>query len=83
MPESMQFAKLLKRWLIGSFVACALAIGGYAILTKSDETPVRAAGQGANPQGTRTLPVVVAAVKTGDISVYLNGLGSVIPRDTI
>ncbi|MEP6933520.1 MAG: MdtA/MuxA family multidrug efflux RND transporter periplasmic adaptor subunit [Nitrospirota bacterium] len=83
MPDPVGFAKLLKRWLIGLFVACALAIGGYAILTKSDETPVRAAGQGGNPQGARTLPVVVAAAKTGDISVYLNGLGSVIPLNTV
>ncbi|MEO8338197.1 MAG: MdtA/MuxA family multidrug efflux RND transporter periplasmic adaptor subunit [Nitrospirota bacterium] len=83
MPDPVGFARLLKRWLIGLFVACALAIGGYAILTKSDETPVRAASQGGNPQGGRTLPVVVAAAKTGDISVYLNGLGSVIPLNTV
>ncbi len=83
MPESVGFAKLLKRWLLGLFVACALAVGLYALLTKSDETPLRAAGQGQNPQATRTVPVLTAAAKTGDIGVYLNGLGSVTPLNTV
>lgn len=83
MPESIGFAKVLKRWLLGLFVACALAVGLYALLTKSDETPLRAAGQGQNPQATRTVPVLTAAAKTGDIGVYLNGLGSVTPLNTV
>jgi multidrug efflux system membrane fusion protein len=83
MPESIGFAGQLKRWLLGLFVACVLAVGGYALLTKSDETQLRAAGQGQNPQAVRTVPVVTAAAKTGDIGVYLNGLGSVIPLNTV
>ncbi len=83
MPDSMGFAKSLKRWVLGLFVACVLAVAGYALLTKSDETQLRAAGQGANPQAARTMPVVAATAKIGDISVYLNGLGSVIPLNTV
>ena len=83
MPEPVGFAKLLKRWMLGLFVACVFAVGGYALLTKSDETQSRAAGQGVNPQAARTVPVVVAAAKIGDIGVYLNGLGSVIPLNTV
>jgi membrane fusion protein, multidrug efflux system len=83
MQESIGFARQLKRWLLGLFVACVFAVGGYALLTKSDETQLRAAGQRQSPQATRTMPVVAAAAKTGDIGVYLNGLGSVIPLNTV
>src|SRR5437867_3071125 len=83
LPEPVGFAKWLKRWMLGLFVACVFAVGGYALLTKSDETESRAAGQGQNPQEGRTVPVVAAAAKTGDIGVYLNGLGSVIPLNTV
>ncbi len=82
MPESTRFARLVKRWLIGLLVACLLAIGGYVVLTKSGEVQSRAAGQGANSL-TRTVPVVAVAAKTGDIGIYLNGLGSVIPLYTV
>jgi membrane fusion protein, multidrug efflux system len=83
MPEPVRFATLLKRWVLGLFVACVFAVVGYALLTKSDETPLRAAGQGQNPQATRTMPVVIATAKAGDIGIYLNGLGSVIPLNTV
>ena len=75
MPDPVGFAKSLKRWVLGLFVACVLAVAGYALLTKSDETQLRAAGQGANPQAARTMPVVAAAAKTGDINVYLTDSG--------
>ncbi|HYM37433.1 MAG TPA: MdtA/MuxA family multidrug efflux RND transporter periplasmic adaptor subunit [Nitrospiraceae bacterium] len=81
MPDSTQFPTLLKRLLIGLLAACFLGIGAYALLTKSDEAQPSGA-RGINP-GARAVPVVVAAAKTGDIGVYLNGLGSVIPLNTV
>src|ERR1043165_9393451 len=83
MPEPVRFATLLKRWVLGLFVAFVFAVVVYALLTKFDETSLRAAGPRQNSQATRAIPVVAAAAKTVDIGVYLNGLGSVIPLNTV
>lgn len=80
MSESLRFATTLKRWLLGLSAACLLAIGGYALLAKSGDEASRASQV---PSGARPLPVLVASSKTGDIGVYLNGLGSVVPLNTV
>jgi multidrug efflux system membrane fusion protein len=80
MAESMHFATTVKRWLLGLAAACLLALGGYALLAKSGEEPSRA---GQMPGGVRVLPVLVASARTGEIGIYLNGLGSVVPLNTV
>lgn len=80
MAEPIGFATTVKRWVLGLFVACVLALVGYALLAKSGEEPSRA---GQMLSGTRAFPVIVAAAKTGDVGVYLNGLGSVVPLNTV
>ncbi|MCS6292660.1 MAG: MdtA/MuxA family multidrug efflux RND transporter periplasmic adaptor subunit [Nitrospira sp.] len=81
MSESIRFATIVKRWVIGLVAACLLAFAGYALLAKSGEEPSRA-GQ-APGGGARTFPVAVATAKTGDVGIYLNGLGSVVPLNTV
>ncbi|WP_080403113.1 MdtA/MuxA family multidrug efflux RND transporter periplasmic adaptor subunit [Burkholderia ubonensis] len=60
---------------------CVLAAGAYL---GSPETPVAKQGHGGkhDPAG-HPLPVVAAAVRSGDIDVYLDGLGAVTPRNAV
>ena len=73
---------LLQRWWIPLLAVCLLATGAYALFSKpggalSPAEPQRAATAG------RRVPVVAAAARTGDINVYLTGLGSVTPLNTV
>src|SRR4030095_4370985 len=74
-------------------VVAALAIGGFWYYRSSrshNKDPQAAAAPGTGPaRGGRsgganfTVPVVVATTSKGDLPVYLNGLGTVTPLNTV
>jgi multidrug efflux system membrane fusion protein len=69
----------LRRWWIVLLAVCLIVAGAYVFFIKA-QSP--AAKQGQNPV-TRMVPVVAAAAKKSDIGVYLTGLGSVTPLNTV
>ena len=84
--KSAPFKKILqvfsgRRW-VWLLAACLLAIGVYAYFTYSSRITSVARKQGTAPQA-RTVPVVTAASAKGDINIYLTGLGSVTPLNTV
>jgi multidrug efflux system membrane fusion protein len=80
-PGRTRSTVLLKRWGIGLLAVCLLAIGAYVFFTKSGEAQPRPAK--GSPGPARAVPVIAVAAKTGDIGVYLTGLGSVTPLKTV
>jgi multidrug efflux system membrane fusion protein len=60
-------------------VAFVLAVGA-AVALRAHEAGSRDAAQTAGP---RTVPVVAEAARTGDVRVYLSGIGAVTPLATV
>ena len=70
-----------RRW-ITAFLLCAIALAGYVFLARSGKAP---SGGGKKGEGavTRGVPVAAVPAGKGDIAVYLAGLGSVTPNNTV
>src|SRR5262245_17071915 len=70
-----------KRWFIGVATAILLVVGIYFFHAWTMDAQL-AAQKNRRPDA-QTVPVVTAATQRGDMDIYLNGLGSVIPYNTI
>ena len=65
-------------WVVCVVLAALAGIGAYVAF----KGPGRAQSA-APPTGARPVPVVVSPARSGDLSVYLSGIGSVTPLSTV
>jgi membrane fusion protein, multidrug efflux system len=71
-----------RRWWLGLLLLSLLGGGAYLLLTKLGDAQPPANKHGSD-LADKALPVVVAAVHKSDVDVYLAGLGSVTPLNTV
>jgi membrane fusion protein, multidrug efflux system len=72
----------VRRWMWLLAIMVVFVGGFYAYFAYSGRTPSVASKKGADPPA-RTMPVVTATAAKGDIHIYLTGLGSVTPLNTV
>jgi multidrug efflux system membrane fusion protein len=81
MPARTRFAAFLRRRWIGLVVICLLIVGAIVFIASGGQKTTRGAKQ--VPPVVPGLPVVAVPVKKGDLGVYLSGLGTVTPLNTV
>ena len=84
-PETRQGRGRSRIWVIVVGLACLVVAGAWIANGRQARTQqqAKATGGSAAGQPTRPVPVVVAPVRTGDLSVYLTALGSVTPLSIV
>jgi multidrug efflux system membrane fusion protein len=69
-------------WIVG-IVGILMLIGTVALRRIRSGNPQPAVATRQRAAGPQAIPVVTAVAKSGAMKVYLNGLGSVVPYNTI
>jgi len=82
MPEPIHFSPWNKRYWIGLLGMALLGVGIYVFFVKSGKADPPPARQGQN-SAARAVSVVTAKAKTGEMNVYLTGLGTVTPLNMV
>jgi multidrug efflux system membrane fusion protein len=90
-PASMQPRAVSRPWWrrvwVWLLVLCILGGAAYFVFAKSEGGKPAGSQPGGGKTGmnamNRPQPVMAAAARTGDINLYLNGLGTVVPLNTV
>lgn len=77
-----RFSTLRKHWWLVLVAGCLIIAAAYIFLIKPAIERSSAGKKRSNAQ-TRVMPVVAIPAKMGDLSVYVNGLGTVTPVYTV
>jgi multidrug efflux system membrane fusion protein len=71
-----------RRWWVWLIVFCIVAGGIYRYLSTGGKTEPRGTAKQAQ-KATPPVPVIAIPARTGDMGVYLTGLGNVVPLNTV
>ena len=81
-PDKPHLHLSRKRLIIVTIIICAVVLGTYALIVKGRHRQLEI-GKNENNSQIRGVPVTAVATKKGDMGVYINGLGSVTPLNTV
>jgi len=73
----------VRPWLIALGVIVLLGMGAYVLRIGSGNAQSKTSSPSAQTGRTAPVPVVATAARTSDVAVYLRGLGSVTPLNTV
>lgn len=77
-PNRTPSRGLLRRWWIWLLMVGFIGIGGYSYWTRADE-PASTSSRKEPPPAS----VIATAARQGDIGIYITGLGTVTPLNTV